>query len=61
VPIEHVQTLVIGGGQAGLAMSHRLTQRGLAHLVLERYRSPRGLDCGGFRTSFRRPFAAFRP
>ena len=38
MPIEHVQTLVIGGGQAGLAMSHRLTQRGLAHLVLERHR-----------------------
>jgi putative flavoprotein involved in K+ transport len=38
MPIEHVQTLVIGGGQAGLAMSHRLKQRGLAHLVLERHR-----------------------
>jgi len=32
------QTLVIGGGQAGLVMSHRLKQRGLAHLVLERHR-----------------------
>jgi putative flavoprotein involved in K+ transport len=36
--VERVQTLVIGGGQAGLVMSHRLKQRGLAHLVLERHR-----------------------
>jgi putative flavoprotein involved in K+ transport len=38
MPVEQVQTLIIGGGQAGLAMSHRLKQRGLAHLVLERQR-----------------------
>jgi putative flavoprotein involved in K+ transport len=38
MPVEQVQTLVIGGGQAGLVMSHRLKQRGLAHLVLERRR-----------------------
>jgi putative flavoprotein involved in K+ transport len=38
MPAEHVKTLIIGGGQAGLAMSHRLKQRGLAHLVLERHR-----------------------
>jgi putative flavoprotein involved in K+ transport len=38
MPVEHVQTLIIGGGQAGLTMSHRLKQRGLAHLVLERHR-----------------------
>jgi putative flavoprotein involved in K+ transport len=38
MPVERVQTLIIGGGQAGLAMSHRLRQRGLAHLVLERHR-----------------------
>src|SRR5260221_7878018 len=38
VPAEQVETLVIGGGQAGLTMSHRLKQRGLAHLVLERHR-----------------------
>jgi putative flavoprotein involved in K+ transport len=31
--VERVQTLIIGGGQAGLVMSHRLKQRGLAHLV----------------------------
>src|SRR5215213_3803492 len=35
---EHIDTLVIGGGQAGLAMSHMLTQRGCPHLVLERGR-----------------------
>jgi putative flavoprotein involved in K+ transport len=38
VPIERIETLVIGGGQAGLTMSHRLKQRGLNHLVLERAR-----------------------
>jgi putative flavoprotein involved in K+ transport len=38
MPAEHIDTLVIGGGQAGLAMSHYLRQRGLAHLVLERGR-----------------------
>jgi cation diffusion facilitator CzcD-associated flavoprotein CzcO len=38
MPIEQVETLIIGGGQAGLAMSYRLKQRGLAHLVLERQR-----------------------
>jgi putative flavoprotein involved in K+ transport len=38
MPAEQVDTLVIGGGQAGLTMSHRLKQRGLAHLVLERAR-----------------------
>ena len=38
MPIEHVPTLIVGGGQAGLAMSYRLKQRGLAHLVLERHR-----------------------
>ena len=38
MPVEHVETLIIGGGQAGLVMSHRLKQRGLAHLVLERQR-----------------------
>ena len=38
MPVERVQTLVIGGGQAGLVMSHRLKARGLPHLVLERHR-----------------------
>jgi len=38
MPIEQIKTLIIGGGQAGLTMSHRLKQHGLAHLVLERGR-----------------------
>src|ERR1700704_1495121 len=38
MPVEQVDTLVIGGGQAGLVMRHRLRQRGLSHLVLERSR-----------------------
>ena len=38
MPSEHVATLVIGGGQAGLVMSHMLRQRGCEHLVLERSR-----------------------
>lgn len=35
---EKVETLVIGGGQAGLAMSEHLGKRGLPHLVVERRR-----------------------
>jgi len=38
MPVEKIETLVIGGGQAGLTMSHRLKERGLPHLVLERHR-----------------------
>src|SRR5258708_14069487 len=38
MPIERIETLIIGGGQAGLTMSHRLKQRGLSHLVLDRAR-----------------------
>ena len=38
MPTELIDTLVIGGGQAGLVMSYRLKQRGVAHLVLERAR-----------------------
>ncbi|KRR11004.1 FAD-dependent oxidoreductase [Bradyrhizobium jicamae] len=38
MPVETIKTLVIGGGQAGLVMSHRLKQRGLPHLVVERHR-----------------------
>ena len=33
-----VDTVVIGGGQAGLAMSRALTERGVEHVVLERGR-----------------------
>src|SRR4030081_521538 len=35
---EQVQTIVIGAGQAGLATSWHLKQRGLEHIVLERGR-----------------------
>ncbi len=35
---ERVETLIVGGGQAGLAMSEQLSKRGLPHLVLERHR-----------------------
>ena len=38
MPIEKVETLVVGGGQAGLAMSEHLSNCGVPHLVLERYR-----------------------
>lgn len=31
-------TIVIGGGQAGLVASHALTERGIEHIVLERHR-----------------------
>ena len=36
--MERVDTVVIGGGQAGLAMSHMLGRRGCPHVVLERHR-----------------------
>ena len=36
--IEHVDTLVIGAGQAGIAASEHLGSRGIPHLVLERKR-----------------------
>lgn len=38
MPVEQVKTLIVGGGQAGLTMSHRLKERGCPHLVLERHR-----------------------
>ena len=38
MPVERVETLIVGGGQAGLAMSERLSQRGPPHLILERHR-----------------------
>ncbi len=38
MPIEKVDTVVVGGGQAGLAMSEHLSNCGLPHLVLERHR-----------------------
>ena len=36
--VEEVDTIVIGGGQAGIAMSEHLTDCGVPHLVLERHR-----------------------
>jgi putative flavoprotein involved in K+ transport len=36
--IEFIDTLIIGGGQAGLAMSHMLSQRGCPNIVVERRR-----------------------
>ena len=35
---EHVPAVVIGAGQAGLATSYLLKQRGIAHVVLEQHR-----------------------
>lgn len=35
---EFIDTLIIGGGQAGLAMSHMLSQRGCPNIVVERQR-----------------------
>ena len=35
---DQVQTLIIGGGQAGLAMSHMLSRRGCPHRLVERGR-----------------------
>jgi putative flavoprotein involved in K+ transport len=36
--MEKTDTLIIGAGQAGLALSHCLSERGLDHVVLERGR-----------------------
>ncbi len=36
--VERVDTLVVGAGQAGIAMSEHLSQCGVPHLVLERHR-----------------------
>ena len=35
---EQIETVIIGGGHAGLALSYSLTQRGHEHLILERGR-----------------------
>ena len=35
---EKIDTLIVGGGQAGLAMSEHLSNIGVAHLILERER-----------------------
>ena len=36
--IEQVEVVIVGGGQAGLAMSYYLTEQGRTHLVLEQGR-----------------------
>ena len=38
MPAEVIDTLVVGGGQAGIAMSEHLGKGGVPHLVLERHR-----------------------
>jgi putative flavoprotein involved in K+ transport len=38
MPTEKVETLVVGAGQAGVAMSEHLSNCGVPHLVLERHR-----------------------
>jgi putative flavoprotein involved in K+ transport len=38
MPIENVDTVIVGGGQAGVAMSEHLSMAGVPHLVLERDR-----------------------
>src|ERR1700738_2615101 len=38
MPVEKIDTLVVGGGQAGIAMSEHLSVNGVPHLVLERNR-----------------------
>ncbi len=38
MPVEIVDTLVVGAGQAGVAMSEHLGNAGVSHLVLERSR-----------------------
>ena len=44
--MPYVDTLVIGAGQAGLAMSRLLTEAGVDHAVLERGRARRALALG---------------
>ena len=38
MPVEKIKTLIVGGGQAGLAMSAHLTAHGEPHLIVERHR-----------------------
>jgi putative flavoprotein involved in K+ transport len=36
--VEHIEALVVGAGQGGIAMSEHLTRIGVSHIVLERSR-----------------------
>jgi putative flavoprotein involved in K+ transport len=38
MPTEKIDTLIVGAGQAGVAMSEHLSNNGVPHLVLERHR-----------------------
>ncbi len=38
MPVETIDTLIIGAGQAGIAMSEHLSAAGVPHLILERHR-----------------------
>ena len=38
MPVEEIDTLIVGAGQAGVAMSEHLGNHGIPHLVLERDR-----------------------
>lgn len=38
MPVEKVDTIVVGGGQAGIALSEHLSKCDIPHLVFERYR-----------------------
>lgn len=38
MPIEKIDTLVVGAGQAGVAMSEHLSKNDIPHVVLERHR-----------------------
>ena len=38
---QHIDTIVIGGGQSGLAASYYLQQHGIDHIVLEACRPAR--------------------
>ena len=35
---DRIEAVVVGGGQAGLSISHELAQAGIEHVVLERGR-----------------------
>jgi len=37
---EHVETVVVGGGQAGLAVSYHLSRQGRPHTILEQASQP---------------------